>query len=101
MDLTFNLRSMNKLERDIKVLMASLKMKNIEDRTQSVLNNQNKVMVFGVALSLTELLKCSQNLSKDAASDLDCMKNKHLKNQARSWKFRMSYQRRSVSSLKQ
>jgi hypothetical protein len=83
MDLTFNLRSMNKLERDIKVLMASLKMKNIEDMTQSVLNNQNKSMVVGVALSLTELLKRSQNLLKDAASDLDCMKNEQLKNQAR------------------
>jgi hypothetical protein len=66
---------MNKLERDIKVLMASLKMKNIEDMTQSVLNSQNKSMVVGVALSLTELLKRSQNLLKDAASDLDCIKN--------------------------
>ena len=55
---------MNKLERDIKVLMASLKMKNIEDMTQSVLNSQNKSMVVGVALSLTELLKGSQNLLK-------------------------------------
>ena len=83
MDLNFNLSSMYKLEKEIKVLLGSLKLKNLEDVTQSVLNHHNKDPVVRFAVSVTELLKRSQNLLNDPTSDLDCIKTEQLKNQAR------------------
>ena len=74
---------MYKLEKEIKVLLTSLKVKNLEDVTQSVLNHQNKDPVVKFALSVTELLNRSQNLLKGATSDLDCIKTEQLKKQAR------------------
>ena len=74
---------MYKLEKEIKVLLGSLKLKNLEDVTQSVLNHQNKDPVVRFAVLVTGLLKFIQNLLKDSTSDLDCIKTEQLKTQAR------------------
>jgi hypothetical protein len=70
-------------EKDIKVLMLSLKLIDTGDMERRVLDQKNENYVVDIALSLTDMSKRSQILLSDNASDLDCLKNEQFKSQAR------------------
>ena len=83
MDLKFDLRSVHRLETDVKVLLRMVNIRDFEDLNRSVLNKQNKDSVVEFALNMGKLLKNSQILLKNAAADLDSLKSEQLQNQCR------------------
>ena len=84
MDLKFSLSSSyNGLESELKVLLKTVNVKNIEDVSLTVLNKGNKDSLAKFAMSVTGLLQSSQNLLRHAAADLDSLKCEQLQNQSR------------------
>ena len=83
MDLKFDLRSMHRLETDVKVLLRTINVRDIEDLTRSVLNGRNKDSVVEFAVNLGKLLKNSEILLKRATADLDSLKCEQLENQSK------------------
>ena len=83
MDLKFDLRSMHRLETDVKVLLRTINVRDIEDLTRSVLNGRNKDSVVEFAVNLGKLLKNSEILLKRDTADLDSLKCEQLENQSK------------------
>ena len=83
MDLKFDLRSMHRLETDVKALLRTINVRDIEDLTRSVLNGRNKDSVVEFAVNLGKLLKNSEILLKKATADLDSLKCEQLENQSK------------------
>ena len=83
MDLKFDLRSMHRLETDVKALLRTINVRDIEDLTRSVLNGRNKDSVVEFAVNLGKLLKNSEILLKRATADLDSLKCEQLENQSK------------------
>jgi ATP-dependent Lon protease len=69
--------------------------RDFEDLNRSELNKQNKDNVDEFALNMGKLLKNSQTLLKNAATDPDSLKSQQLENQCRLLKVTTSYQLRN------
>ena len=83
MDLNFDLRSMHRLELDVKALLWSdFKIRDLEDLSKSAVNGKNKEYVVQFAVNLGKLLKSSQVLLKRAPGDLDSLKVDQLQNKS-------------------
>ena len=83
MDLEFNLKSLHRLENDLKLLLHMINVQDINDVDKAALNRSNQERLISLALNMSKLLKSSHELLKNSAADLDSLKCEQLQNQSK------------------
>ncbi len=83
MELKFSLEEMYGIESEVKNILSTLSMRNLDDVSQNSFRNLNKDIVVEFSKSVAVILKRSHELLKLAATDLDILKCDQLKNQSK------------------
>ncbi len=83
MELKFSLEEVYGIESEVKNILSTLSMRNLDDVSQNSFRNLNKDIVVEFSKSVAVILKRSQELLKLAATDLDILKCDQLKNQSK------------------
>ena len=77
----FSVKSVHKIESDVKIALKSVKLDTVENLNHSLLSKLNKESFVGFVLNVSRILNESVDLCNRAAESIDELKTERISNQ--------------------